>query len=222
MVVLLSGRSLSGFYPSGHCFGVEPHANRKMILPYLFRTRSMKSLPCTHLSEGFLYSSITFAFLLVSYILELLVQDKLFSLKRKKKKIHKRNISHSRGPIAAPGCKQQQVCGKAEAGEEVSTHRPYSNLSIIVRWGRVRALLTNLCGNRRLHSTTDKISEHFWQSSQVPFLQTTEVSQSPLPPACPKAHTPCSPQHSYTSTQSCLHRCHNAYCHMQHIHTYCS
>lgn len=37
----------------------------------------MKALPCTHLSEGFLYSSITFAFLLASYILELLVQDKL-------------------------------------------------------------------------------------------------------------------------------------------------
>jgi len=62
-----------------------------------------ESLPCAHLS-GFLYSSITFAFLLVIVSFGTLVHEtnwkiffKTFFFKKKKTKQKKRNLSHSEG-----------------------------------------------------------------------------------------------------------------------------
>lgn len=108
--------------------GAEPRAQQKKpkILPYLLSALD-ESLPYAHLSV-FLYSSITFAFLLGIVSFGTLVHETnwniffktIFFKKNKKKNQDKSKPQRRTGPTRAPGCKQQQTCGEAEADTEAA------------------------------------------------------------------------------------------------------
>lgn len=111
--------------------GAEPRARQKKpeILPYLLRATALdESLLYAHLSV-FLYSSITFAFLLGIVSFRTLVHETnwniffktiFFKKNKKKKKQDKSKPQRRTGPTRAPGCKQQRTCGKAEADTEAA------------------------------------------------------------------------------------------------------
>lgn len=127
-----------------------PVRRKTKIFPYLLRVITFdESLPCTHLS-GFLYSSITFAFVLVLISSGTLVHEtkwkiffKTVFFKKKKTQHKKRDKSKPQqrtGPTPAPGCKQQWTCGKAKADEKAADKAEISAFHLeSMRWGKANA-----------------------------------------------------------------------------------
>lgn len=108
--------------------GVEPcTSQKKTVFPYLLRALTFEEpLPRAHLSD-FLYSSITFAFLLVIVSFGTLVHETnwkiffktIFFKKKKKKRQDSSKPQRRTGPPAALG----SGAGKAKAGAEAAKRR---------------------------------------------------------------------------------------------------